>query len=218
VAPELAQKFTVVAPDLRGYGDSSRPPDGENHSGYSKRGMAQDQVEVMEQLGLRRFAVVGHDRGARIEHRMALDHRDSVARLAVLDIVPTYKLYTNVSREFATAYFHWFFLIQSAPLPERLIENSFEEWQKKSRMKSDDRPFYRPVRPLSAVRLAETSWEQVPAENVPPMTRPLTSWQIFSNLQLLSLEVVGPPRSNGDALLFSSDFLSPRPLASEVSR
>ena len=128
VAPQLAQKFTVVAPDLRGYGDSSRPPDGENHSGYSKRAMAQDQVEVMEQLGFRRFVVVGHDRGGRVAHRMALDHRDSVERLAVLDIVPTYKLYTSVTREFATSYFHWFFLIQSAPLPESLIGNSLEEW------------------------------------------------------------------------------------------
>jgi haloacetate dehalogenase len=128
IAQQLAQKLTVVAPDLRGYGDSSRPPDGENHSGYSKRAMAQDQVEVMEQLGFRRFAVVGHDRGGRVAHRMALDHRDSVERLAVLDIIPTYKLYTSVTREFATYYFHWFFLIQSAPLPELLIGNSLEEW------------------------------------------------------------------------------------------
>jgi haloacetate dehalogenase len=128
IAPQLAQNFTVVAPDLRGYGNSSRPPDGENHSGYSKRAMSQDQVEVMEQLGFRRFAVVGHDRGGRVAHRMALDYRDSVERLAVLDIVPTYKLYTSVTREFATHYFHWFFLIQSAPLPESLIGNSLEEW------------------------------------------------------------------------------------------
>jgi haloacetate dehalogenase len=102
IAPQLAQKFTVVAPDLRGYGDSSRPPDGKNHSGYSKRAIAQDQVEVMKQLGFRRFVVVGHDRGGRVAHRMALDHRYSVERLAVLDIVPTYKLYTSVTREFAT--------------------------------------------------------------------------------------------------------------------
>ncbi|MGE5114194.1 MAG: alpha/beta fold hydrolase [Acidobacteriaceae bacterium] len=128
IAPQLAKNFTVVAPDLRGYGDSSRPPDGENHSGYSKRAMAQDQVDVMEQLGFRRFAVIGHDRGGRVAHRMALDHRDSVDRLAVLDIVPTYKLYASVTREFATSYFHWFFLIQSAPLPESLIGNSLEAW------------------------------------------------------------------------------------------
>ncbi len=128
IALRLAQDFTVVASDLRGYGDSSRPPDGENHSGYSKRAMAQDQVEVMEQLGFRRFAVVGHDRGGRVAHRMALDHATSVKRLAVLDIVPTYKLYTSVTREFATYYFHWFFLIQSVPLPELLIGNSLETW------------------------------------------------------------------------------------------
>jgi haloacetate dehalogenase len=128
IAPQLAQNFTVVAPDLRGYGDSSRPQDGENHYGYSKRAMAQDQVEVMEQLGFRRFSVVGHDRGGRVAHRMTLDYGDSVERLVVLDIVPTYKLYTSVTREFATYYFHWFFLIQSAPLPESLIGNSLEQW------------------------------------------------------------------------------------------
>lgn len=128
IAPQLSQNFTVVAPDLRGYGDSSRPADGENHSGYSKRAMAQDQLEVMEQLGFRRYTVIGHDRGGRVAHRMALDHRDSVQRLIVLDIVPTYKLYTSVTREFATYYFHWFFLIQSAPMPESLIGNSLEAW------------------------------------------------------------------------------------------
>jgi haloacetate dehalogenase len=128
IAPQLAQKFTVVAPDLRGYGDSSRPAEGDNHSGYSKRAMAQDQVEVMEQLGFMRFSVVGHDRGGRVAHRMALDHRDSVERLAVIDIVPTHRLYTNVTREFATYYFHWFFLIQAAPMPETLIANSLEAW------------------------------------------------------------------------------------------
>lgn len=128
IAPQLAERFTVVAADLRGYGDSSRPGDGDNHSGYCKRAMAQDQVEAMEQLGFKRFAVVGHDRGGRVAHRMALDHRDAVKRLAVLDIVPTYKLYSSVTKEFATDYFHWFFLIQPAPLPEALIGNSLEEW------------------------------------------------------------------------------------------
>jgi haloacetate dehalogenase len=128
IAPELAKRFTVVAPDLRGYGDSSVPPDGEGHAGYSKRAMAQDQVEVMEQLGFKRFAVMGHDRGARVAHRMALDHREAVERLVVLDVVPTYQLYKSVTREFATAYFHWFFLIQDAPLPESLIGNNVEEW------------------------------------------------------------------------------------------
>ena len=128
IAPQLSEKFTVVAPDLRGYGDSSRPADSKDHSGYSKRAMAQDQLEVMEQLGFKRFAVVGHDRGGRAAHRMALDHPASVERLVVLDIVPTYKLYNNVTREFATAYFHWFFLIRPAPLPELMIANRLEAW------------------------------------------------------------------------------------------
>ena len=121
VAPRLAEEFTVVATDLRGYGDSSKPPDGENHAGYSKRAMAQDQVEVMRQLGFEKFAVVGHDRGGRVAHRMALDHPQTVTKLAVLDIVPTRTLYANVTKAFATVYFHWFFLIQRAPLPELLL-------------------------------------------------------------------------------------------------
>jgi haloacetate dehalogenase len=121
VALQLARDYTVVATDLRGYGDSSKPPDGERHTGYAKRAMAQDQIEVMRQLGCERFAVVGHDRGGRVAHRMALDHAHAVAKIAVLDIVPTHTLYTRVSKAFATAYFHWFFLIQPAPLPETLL-------------------------------------------------------------------------------------------------
>ncbi len=124
VAASLARDFTVVATDLRGYGDSSVPPDGENHAGFSKRAMARDQVEVMDQLGYGRFAVVGHDRGGRVGHRMALDYPDVVARLAVLDIVPTHRLFSPVTKEFATAYYHWFFLIQPAPLPETLLANN----------------------------------------------------------------------------------------------
>ena len=126
IAPRLANDFSLVLPDLRGYGDSSKPPDGEDHFGYSKRSTAQDQVEVMEQLGFKHFAVVGHDRGGRVAHRMALDHPERVTRLAVLDIAPTHKLYHNVSKAFATAYYHWFFLIQPAPMPETLIGNSAE--------------------------------------------------------------------------------------------
>ncbi len=121
LAPMLAQHFTVVATDLRGYGDSSKPADGENHEGYSKRSMAKDQVAVMQQLGFDRFLVVGHDRGGRVAHRMALDYPDQVTRLAVLDIVPTYKLYQEVTKEFASMYFHWFFFIQPAPIPEALL-------------------------------------------------------------------------------------------------
>lgn len=130
IAPQLSKKFTVVIPDLRGYGDSSKPADGENHSGYSKRAMAQDQVELMESLGFKSFAVVGHDRGGRVAHRMALDHADAVTKVVVLDIVPTYRVYHSVTKDLATAYFHWFFLIQPAPLPETLIGNSVEFYLK----------------------------------------------------------------------------------------
>jgi len=126
IAPQLAKDFFVVIPDLRGYGDSSKPPDGENHFGYSKRATAQDQVEVMEHLGFKRFAVVGHDRGARVGHRLALDHSEQVTKLVVFDIVPTHKLYHNVNKEFAAAYYHWFFLIQPPPFPETLIGNNVE--------------------------------------------------------------------------------------------
>ena len=122
LAPALAKRFTVVAPDLRGYGSSSRPADGDNHAGHSKRAMARDQVEVMRTLGFERFAVVGHDRGGRVTWRLATEHPERVTRAAVLDIVPM--PYAHVTREFATAYFHWFFLIQEAPFPEQLIETA----------------------------------------------------------------------------------------------
>jgi haloacetate dehalogenase len=118
VAPQLAANYTVVASDLRGYGDSSQPADGENHANYSKRAMALDQVEVMKHFGFDRFPVVGHDRGGRVAHRMALDHPDKVTKLAVLDIVPTYYLYTHVTIEFVQAYFHWFNYLRPAPGPE----------------------------------------------------------------------------------------------------
>jgi haloacetate dehalogenase len=121
IAPELATTHTVVATDLRGYGDSGRPEAGDDHAGYAFRAMAADQVAVMTALGFDRFAVIGHDRGARVTHRMALDHPDRVDRLALLDILPTAYVYGNVDRAFATAYYHWFFLIQPADLPERLI-------------------------------------------------------------------------------------------------
>jgi haloacetate dehalogenase len=117
VADDLARRFSVVALDLRGYGDSSRPA-----SGYGKRTMAQDAVDVMAQLGHRRFAVCAHDRGARVAHRLALDHPGVVTRLMLLDIAPTLAMYENTNDEFARAYWHWFFLIQPPPLPERLIE------------------------------------------------------------------------------------------------
>jgi len=132
VAPELAKSHTVIAADLRGYGDSSKPAGGGDHSDYSKRAMAQDQVELMRSLGFPSFAVVGHDRGGRVGHRMARDYREAVTRIAVLDIVPTYTLYHSVTREFATAYYHWFFLIQPAPFPETLIGNSVEFFMQRS--------------------------------------------------------------------------------------
>jgi haloacetate dehalogenase len=118
VAPQLAKEYTVIATDLRGYGDSSKPPDGDSHANYSKRAMALDQVEVMRHFGFERFPVVGHDRGGRVAHRMALDHPDRVTRLAVLDIIPTYYLYTHVTIEFVQAYFHWFNYLRPAPGPE----------------------------------------------------------------------------------------------------
>jgi haloacetate dehalogenase len=126
VAPMLASCFTVVAADLRGYGDSSKPPGDPAHATYAKRAMAVDQVALMRQLGHGRFAVVGHDRGGRVAHRMALDHAHVVERLAVLDIAPTATMYARTDRKFASRYFWWFFLIQPYPLPERLIAGATE--------------------------------------------------------------------------------------------
>ena len=121
---QLAQRFTVVPTDLRGYGDSSKPAGGENHANYSKRAMALDQIEVMQALGYDRFAVVGHDRGARVAWRLTVEHPDRVTRAVFLDIVPL--PYSMVTREFATQYYHWFFLIQPAHFPETLIGNNVE--------------------------------------------------------------------------------------------
>jgi haloacetate dehalogenase len=121
VAPELAKKYTVVAADLRGYGDSSKPEDGDKHINYSKRSMAQDQIDLMRHFGFERFPVVGHDRGGRVAHRLALDHPNAVTRMCVLDIVPTYYLYTHVTKAFVDAYFHWFLFIRPAPFPENII-------------------------------------------------------------------------------------------------
>ncbi len=121
IAPALAERFTVVLTDLRGYGDSAKPPGGDNHEAYSKRAMAQDQIEVMTALGFDSFAVAGHDRGARVGHRLALDHPERVSKLALLDIAPTLAMYERTDMAFASAYYHWFFLIQPYDLPERLI-------------------------------------------------------------------------------------------------
>jgi haloacetate dehalogenase len=126
IAPDLAKDYTLVIADLRGYGDSSKPEGGKNHENYSKRAMALDGVEIMKSFGFEKFALVGHDRGGRVGHRMALDHPDKVTKIVVIDIVPTHKLFQNVTKQFATAYYHWFFLIQPAPFPETLINNSLE--------------------------------------------------------------------------------------------
>jgi len=121
IAPALAAHFTVIAADLRGYGDSSTPDSDPEHGPYSKRAMAADMARLMTDLGHDRFMVAGHDRGGRVAHRMARDHANRVTRLAVLDIAPTAAMYGQTDMRFATAYYHWFFLIQPAPLPERMI-------------------------------------------------------------------------------------------------
>ncbi|MGH6943279.1 MAG: alpha/beta fold hydrolase [Geminicoccaceae bacterium] len=121
IAPRLAEDFTVVATDLRGYGDSGKPKGAPDHANYSFRTMAGDQVEVMARLGFERFLVAGHDRGARVAHRMALDHPERVSKLAALDIVPTHWVLTHISREWAKASYHWFFMAQPFDFPERLL-------------------------------------------------------------------------------------------------
>lgn len=121
-APELARRYTVVASDLRGYGDSSKPDDGENHYNYSKRAMALDQVELMQHFGFEKFRAVGHDRGGRVMRRMALDHPQRVEKFAVIDIVPAHYLYNEgLTKEFVDAYFHWFLYLRPAPFPENIV-------------------------------------------------------------------------------------------------
>jgi haloacetate dehalogenase len=121
VAPRLAERFTVVAADLPGYGASFRPPVSDDHGSHAKRALAEDLIAAMGALGHERFAVAGHDRGGRVAYRMALDHPDVVSALAVLDIVPTGELWAHADQRFAFVYWHWAFLAQPAPLPERLI-------------------------------------------------------------------------------------------------
>jgi haloacetate dehalogenase len=120
-APLLAERFTVVCPDLRGYGDSARPPSDPAHEVYCKRSTARDMVAVMARLGFERFRLAGHDRGGRVAHRLALDHPARLERLAVLDIVPTRTLFRATDQAIAMGYYHWFFLAQPPDLPERLI-------------------------------------------------------------------------------------------------
>jgi len=141
IANQLSQHYSVIASDLRGYGDSSKPPTDEFHEPYSKRRSALDQISLMKSLGFDEFYLVGHDRGARVGHRMALDHPDAIKKLVVLDIAPTYTMYTTTDMEFATAYYHWFFLIQPYDIPERMIANDrlsylekkFGQWGRDSR-------------------------------------------------------------------------------------
>jgi haloacetate dehalogenase len=121
VAPRLAREFSIVAMDLRGYGESSKPPTTADHEPYSKRAMARDCVSVMNRLGFEQFAVAGHDRGARVAYRLALDHPQRITKLAVLDIIPTGEHFRRTDMRFALGYWHWFFLAQPYPLPEKMI-------------------------------------------------------------------------------------------------
>lgn len=131
IAPKLAENFTVVASDLRGYGDSSKPATAPDHSPYSKREMALDQVRLMHELNLDKFHVAGHDRGGRVGHRLAMDHPGSVLKLVTMDIAPTYTMYKTTDMEFAKAYFHWFFLIQPHDIPEHMIGQDPDYYLKK---------------------------------------------------------------------------------------
>ena len=126
VAPRLANEFTLVIPDLRGYGDSAKPPAGQDNETYSKRALALDQVETMAELGFEQFAVAGHDRGARVAHRLARDHAEQIERVALLDIVPTLYRFETIDQKAATSSWHWFFLIQPRGFPERLIGSETE--------------------------------------------------------------------------------------------
>lgn len=143
VAGQLAKRFTVVATDLRGYGDSDKPPASENSHLYSKRVMAQDQVELMDSLGFTRFDILAHDRGARVAHRLALDHPGAVKRMILLDIAPTLCMYEQTTEQFARAYWHWFFLIRPAPLPETLITADPEIYLRQMlyRLSAGENPF-----------------------------------------------------------------------------
>lgn len=140
IAPALARRFTLICPDLRGYGDSQKPATAADHSPYAKRAMAQDMAEVMSALGHERFCVGSHDRGARVGHRLALDHAGRVLKLATLDIAPTREMYRDTTDAFARAYWHWFFLIQPAPMPEKMI-GADPEFYWSSRRASDMRLF-----------------------------------------------------------------------------
>jgi haloacetate dehalogenase len=146
VAPALARHRTVVCADLRGYGDSEKPISGPPHDTYSKRAMAADMVAVMRTLGFTRFSLAGHDRGGRVAHRLCLDHPDAVERVAVLDISPTRIMFEGTDQAFATAYYHWFFLIQPFDLPERMIgaDPAYYLAQKMKRWSAGNTSFFDP--------------------------------------------------------------------------
>lgn len=160
VAPQLAQRFTVIAPDIRGYGFSAKPPASEGHEAYSKREMAKDVVGLMRELGFARFAVVSHDRGARVAHRLALDHADAVEKLCVMDIVPTLHHLENADMAFGLGYYHWFWLAQPHPGPERIIGQDVETWfDIHTAREPKDRSFFHPEARadyLAALRLPGT--------------------------------------------------------------
>ena len=126
IAPQLSEHFTVIASDLRGYGESSKPAGNLDHSNYSKRSMAMDQVNLMRHLGYKKFQLLGHDRGGRVSHRLAADYPQCVQKVMVLDISPTLAMYEQTSMAFARGYWHWFFLIQKAPIPETMISADVE--------------------------------------------------------------------------------------------
>ena len=123
VIPYLSKKYTVIVPDLRGYGDSDKPKSNKSHSTYSKKEMAKDQILLMKKLGYDEFYCVGHDRGARVFHRAALDYPNKIKKLILIDIVPTPHIYNNLNKDISESFFHWFFLSQKEPLPENLIKN-----------------------------------------------------------------------------------------------
>lgn len=160
VAPVLARRFTVVAPDLRGYGFSGKPGVGADHAAHSKRAMADDMAALMEQLGHGRFQVVAHDRGARVAHRLALDHAARVERLCLMDVVPTLHHFEHADMGFAMGYYHWFWLAQPHPQPERLIEQDVELWfDIHTNREPKDRGFFHPdarADYLAALRLPGT--------------------------------------------------------------
>src|SRR5579862_1064165 len=137
IAPRLAQDFTVVCTDLRGYGDSSKPPGGDDHSGYSFRAMAQDQIEVMRSLGFEQYYAAGHDRGARVLHRMCLDQPEIVQRACFLDMLPQHHLLNNITLEWGTFSWHWFFMIQPHPAPEKMMGADSEFFIRRKLSKTD---------------------------------------------------------------------------------